>query len=219
MTMQQIASLMATETGNTLWLTLISTLLAYLIGLPLGIILILTDKEGIRPNRPVNVVLGFIVNMLRSIPFLILAMWMIPVTRAIVGTTIGNRGLMLPLVVAAAPFVARMVESSIKEVDFGIIEAAQSMGAPTSKIITKVMLGEALPSLLVGFSITITTILGYTAMAGFLGGGGLGQIAVNYGFYKYKTDIMTLAVILLVILVQIFQETGMRLARRFDKRL
>lgn len=219
MTAEQIFEILSTETVNTLILTLFSTLLAYVIGLPLGIVLIITDKDGIHPNRPLNAVLGFIVNILRSIPFLILMVWMVPVTRTIVGTTIGNRGTILPLVVAAAPFVARMVESSIKEVDHGVIEAAQSMGAPTSKIITKVMLGEALPSLLIGFAITITTILGYTAMAGFAGGGGLGKVAVNYGFYKYQDDIMTLSVILLVILVQIFQETGMRLSKRFDKRL
>ena len=219
MTAEQIFEILSTETVNTLILTLFSTLLAYVIGLPLGIVLIITDNDGIHPNRPLNAVLGFIVNILRSIPFLILMVWMVPVTRTIVGTTIGNRGTILPLVVAAAPFVARMVESSIKEVDHGVIEAAQSMGAPTSKIITKVMLGEALPSLLIGFAITITTILGYTAMAGFAGGGGLGKVAVNYGFYKYQDDIMTFSVILLVILVQIFQETGMRLSKRFDKRL
>ncbi len=219
MTAEQIFEILSTETVNTLILTLFSTLLAYVIGLPLGIVLIITDKDGIHPNRPLNAVLGFIVNILRSIPFLILMVWMVPVTRTIVGTTIGNRGTILPLVVAGAPFVARMVESSIKEVDHGVIEAAQSMGAPTSKIITKVMLGEALPSLLIGFAITITTILGYTAMAGFAGGGGLGKVAVNYGFYKYQDDIMTFSVILLVILVQIFQETGMRLSKRFDKRL
>ncbi len=219
MSAEQMFEILSTETVNTLLLTLLSTLFAYIIGLPLGIILIITDRDGIHPNRPINAVLGFIVNILRSIPFLILMVWMIPVTRTIVGTTIGNRGTILPLVVAAAPFVARMVESSIKEVDHGVIEAAQSMGAPTGKIITKVMLGEARPSLLINLVITITTILGYTAMAGFVGGGGLGKVAVNYGYYKYQDDIMTLAVILLVILVQIFQETGMRLAKRFDKRL
>lgn len=219
MTAEQIFDILSTETVNTLILTLLSTLFAYVIGLPLGIILIVTGQDGIHPNRPVNAALGFVVNILRSIPFLILMVWMLPVTSAIVGTTIGNRGAMLPLVVAAAPFVARMVESSIKEVDHGVIEAAQSMGAPTGKIITKVMLGEARPSLLVGFAITITTILGYTALAGFVGGGGLGKVAVNYGYYKYQDDIMNLAVILLVILVQIFQETGMRLSRHFDKRL
>jgi D-methionine transport system permease protein len=219
MSTDTIIEILSSNTVDTLFLTLGSTLLAYIIGLPLGIILILTDKDGIHPNKPVNVILGFIVNMLRSVPFLILVIWMLPYTRAIMGTTIGNRGTLLPLVVAAAPFVARMVESSIKEVDHGIIEAAQSMGAPTSKIITKVMLGEARPSLLIGFAITITTILGYTAMTGFTGGTGLGKVAVNYGYYKYQTNLMNYSVILLVILVQIFQEVGMRLARHFDKRL
>ena len=219
MSIEQMFTILSSNTLDTLLLTAGSTLLAYVIGLPLGVILILTAKDGIHPNAFINAALGFIVNILRSIPFLILMVWMIPITREVMGTTIGNKGTMLPLVVAAAPFVARMVDSSIKEVDHGIIEAAQSMGAPTIKIITKVMLGEARPSLLVGFAITITTILGYTAMAGFCGGGGLGMVAVNYGYYKYNTDLMTLAVILLVILVQIFQETGMRLSHRFDKRL
>lgn len=219
MSMDTMINILSNETITTLYLTLASTFLAYLLGLPLGIILILTDKDGIHPNRPINVFLGFLINVLRSVPFLILMVWMIPYTRALVGTSIGNRGTIVPLVVAAAPFVARMVESSIKEVDHGIIEAAQSMGAPTGKIITKVMLGEARPSLLVGFAITITTILGYTAMAGFCGGGGLGKVAVNYGYYKYQDDIMNMAIILLVILVQIFQEAGTRLARKFDKRL
>lgn len=219
MSTDTLIQIMSTETLTTLYLTLASTIFAYILGLPMGLVLILTDKDGIHPNRFINATLGFVVNVLRSIPFLILMVWMIPATRALVGTSVGNRGTIVPLVVAAAPFVARMVESSIKEVDHGVIEAAQSMGAPTSKIITKVMLGEARPSLLVGFAITITTILGYTAMAGFCGGGGLGKIAINYGYYKYQTDIMNLSVILLVILVQIFQEVGTRLARHFDKRL
>ena len=170
MTTDVMIEILSKETMTTLYLTLASTFLSYLLGLPLGIILILTDKDEIHPNRPINFCLGIIINILRSVPFLILMVWMIPVTRAMVGTITGNRGIIVPLVVAAAPFVARMVESSIKEVDHGVIEAAQSMGAPTSKIITKVMLGEARPSLLVGFAITITTILGYTAMASFCGG-------------------------------------------------
>ena len=219
MSTEVMMNILSSETITTLYLTLVSTFFAYLLGLPLGIILILTDKDGIHPNRPINVCLGIIINILRSVPFLILMVWMIPFTRMMVGTITGNRGIIVPLVVAAAPFVARMVESSIKEVDHGVIEAAQSMGAPTSKIITKVMLGEARPSLLVGFAITVTTILGYTAMAGFCGGGGLGKVAVNYGYYKYQDDILNLAVILRVILVQIFQEAGTRLARKFDKRL
>lgn len=219
MSTEVMVNILSSETITTLYLTLVSTFFAYLLGLPLGIILILTDKDGIHPNRPINVCLGIIINILRSVPFLILMVWMIPFTRMMVGTITGNRGIIVPLVVAAAPFVARMVESSIKEVDHGVIEAAQSMGAPTSKIITKVMLGEARPSLLVGFAITVTTILGYTAMAGFCGGGGLGKIAVNYGLYKYQSEIMNLSVILLVIIVQIFQEAGTRLARKLDKRL
>lgn len=219
MSTEVMVNILSSETITTLYLTLVSTFFAYLLGLPLGIILILTDKDGIHPNRPINVCLGIIINILRSVPFLILMVWMIPFTRMMVGTITGNRGIIVPLVVAAAPFVARMVESSIKEVDHGVIEAAQSMGAPTSKIITKIMLGEARPSLLVGFAITVTTILSYTAMAGFCGGGGLGKVAVNYGYYKYQDDILNLAVILLVILVQIFQEAGTRLARKFDKRL
>ena len=219
MNTETLINLLASETVTTLYLTLVSTVAAYALGLPLGIILVLTDKDGIHPNKAVNASLGIIINILRSVPFLILMVWMMPFTRHLVGTATGNRGLIVPLVVAAAPFVARMVESSIKEVDHGIIEAAQSMGAPTGKIITKVMLGEARPSLLIGFAITITTILGYTAMAGFCGGGGLGKIAVNYGLYKYQSEIMNLSVILLVIIVQIFQEAGTRLARKLDKRL
>ena len=214
MNTETLINLLASETVTTLYLTLVSTVAAYALGLPLGIILVLTDKDGIHPNKAINASLGIIINIL-----LILMVWMMPFTRHLVGTATGNRGLIVPLVVAAAPFVARMVESSIKEVDHGIIEAAQSMGAPTGKIITKVMLGEARPSLLIGFAITITTILGYTAMAGFCGGGGLGKIAVNYGLYKYQSEIMNLSVILLVIIVQIFQEAGTRLDRKLDKRL
>ena len=193
MNTETLINLLASETVTTLYLTLVSTVAAYALGLPLGIILVLTDKDGIHPNKAINVSLGIIINILRSVPFLILMVWMMPFTRHLVGTATGNRGL--------------------------IIEAAQSMGAPTGKIITKVMLGEARPSLLIGFAITITTILGYTAMAGFCGGGGLGKIAVNYGLYKYQSEIMNLSVILLVIIVQIFQEAGTRLARKLDKRL
>lgn len=219
MTTEVLIEILTSNTITTLYLVLVSTLLAYVLGVPLGLALVITDKDGIHPNRPINMVLGFVVNIIRSVPFLILMIWMIPYTRALVGTSVGNEATIVPLVVAAAPFVARMVESSLKEVDHGVIEAAQSMGAPTGKIITKVMLGEARPSLLVGFAITITTILGYTAMAGFVGGRGLGNVAINYGFYKYQDDIMNLAVILLIILVQVFQEGGMYLARKFDKRL
>ena len=164
-------------------------------------------------------VLGFIVNVFRSIPFIILLVFMIPVTRFVVGTTIGSTATIVPLVVAAAPFVARLVESSIKEVDDGVVEAARSMGASTRQIIWKVLLPEARPSLLIGSAIAVAAIFGYAAMAGFVGGGGLGAIAINYGFYRYQTDVMIITLILSVILVQILQVIGMRLAKASDKRI
>ena len=203
---------------ETLYMTLGSTLLAYVIGLPLGVILNATDRGGVWEKKWLNSILGFVVNFLRSVPFIILLIWVLPVTRAIVGTTIGSNATVVPLVIAAAPFVARMVESSLKEVDAGVIEAAHAMGASPLQIITKVLLPEALPSLLVGCSIAVTTILGYSAMAGFTGGGGLGAIAINYGYYRYQDDVMLITVILLVIIVQILQELGARLAKHSDKR-
>lgn len=218
MTTEVIINMLAVGTWETIYMTLVSTFCAYLIGVPLGLLLVITDKDGIHPMKPVNAIFGFTTNILRSVPFLILMVWMMPYTRAIVGTTIGNNAAIVPLVVAAAPFVARMVESSIKEVDRGVIEAAQSMGASTKQIITKVMLSEAKPSLMVGLAIALTTILSYTAMAGFVGAGGLGKIAINYGYYKYQTDIMNFSLILLVILVQVMQEFGMFMARKLDKR-
>lgn len=204
---------------ESLYMTLGSTLLAYLFGLPLGLLLSVTDKEGIYPIRWLNAILGFLVNMLRSIPFIILLVAIIPFTRSIVGTSIGSTATIVPLVVSAVPFVARMVESSIKEVDAGVIEAAQAMGTPTLKIVTKVLVPEAKPSLLTGAAIAITTILGYSAMAGFVGGGGLGTIAINYGYYRYQTDVMLVTVALLILIVQIFQEVGMHIARKADKRI
>lgn len=204
---------------ETLYMTVVSTAMAYVIGLPLGVLLCVTDKNGVYPIPVVNKVLGFIINFLRSVPFLILLVFILPLTRAIVGTTIGSTATIVPLVVAAAPFVARMVESSLKEVDSGVIEAAQSMGSTTFQIIYKVLIPEAKPSLIVGSAIAVTTILGYSAMAGFVGGGGLGTIAVNYGYYRYKRDVMAVTVLLLVIIVQIFQEIGMRIARITDKRI
>lgn len=204
---------------ETLYMTVVSTAMAYVIGLPLGVLLCVTDKNGVYPIPVVNKVLGFIINFLRSVPFLILLVFILPLTRAIVGTTIGSTATIVPLVVAAAPFVARMVESSLKEVDSWVIEAAQSMGSTTFQIIYKVLIPEAKPSLIVGSAIAVTTILGYSAMAGFVGGGGLGTIAVNYGYYRYKRDVMAVTVLLLVIIVQIFQEIGMRIARITDKRI
>ncbi len=204
--------------GETLYMTLLSTFLAYVIGLPLGIVMVVTDKSGIRPRLLLNKVLDVIINILRSVPFLILMIVLIPFTRAIAGTTIGPKAAVVSLVVAAAPFIARLVESSIKEVDYGVIEAAQSMGASPLDIVYKVLLPEAKPSLIVGSAIAVTTILSYSAMAGIIGGGGLGAIAINYGYYRYEVGIMLVTVALLVVIVQIFQETGMRLAKKFDKR-
>ncbi len=204
---------------ETLYMTIFSTFLAYVIGLPLGLVLVVTDKDGIRPVRWLNATLGFIVNFLRSVPFIILLVALIPFTRFVVGTSLGSTATVVPLVVGAAPFVARMVESSIKEVDFGVIEASQSMGATPLQIVTKVLLPEARPSLIVGSAIAITTILGYTAMAGFVGGGGLGAIAINYGYYRYQSDVMLVTVLILVIIVQLFQEIGMKVAKIGDKRI
>lgn len=204
---------------ETLYMTLVSTLFAYIIGLPLGIILVVTGKGGIHPMRKLNGVLGVVINILRSVPFLILLVAIIPLTRMIVGTTIGATATIVPLVIAAAPFVARLVESSIKEVDGGVIEAAQSMGATPMTIICRVMIPEAMPALIVNGAIAITTILSYSALAGFTGGGGLGSIATNYGYYRYQTDVMLVTVVLLIIIVQVFQEVGTRLARSVDKRV
>ena len=204
---------------ESLYMTLISTLVAYIIGLPVRLALVWTDKDGIYPIVWLNKILGFIVNVLRSVPFLILMITVIPVTRAIMGTTIGSKATIVPLVIGAAPFIARMVESSLKEVDKGVIEAAESMGASPFQIMFKVLLPEAKPSLLVGSAISVTTILAYSAMAGAIGGGGLGAIAMNYGYYRYQEDIMFITVILLVVIVQILQEVGMRIAKISDKRL
>lgn len=214
-----VLSLYGTGILESLYMTLISTLLSYLIGLPLGLILVVTDKGGIRPIPWLNGVLGFAVNVLRSVPFLILLVALIPVTRAIVGTTIGSTATIVPLVIGSAPFVARMVESSIKEVDSGVVEAANSMGASPLQIVWKVLIPEARPSLLVGGAIAITTILSYSALAGFVGGGGLGAIAINYGYYRYQSDVMLITVLILVVIVQVFQEVGMRLSRSIDKRI
>lgn len=202
-------------TRDTLYMTLVSTFFGYVLGLPLGILLAVTDKEGIHPNAVVYKVLDVIVNILRSIPFLILV---IPLTKLIVGQSYGSSATIVPLVIAAAPFIARMVESSLKEVEPGVLEAAVSMGAGTPTIIWKVLLAEARTSLLVGVTIAVGTILGYSAMAGTVGGGGLGDIAIRYGYYRYQTDIMIITIVILVVLVQILQGLGMMLSRKLDKR-
>ena len=200
-------------------MTVASSFFSYLIGIPLGVILVVTDNTGIKPMPKLNGILGMIINLIRSVPFMILLIMVIPLTRIIVGTSIGPVAVIPPLVIAAAPYIARMVESSLKEVDAGVIEAAKSMGASNAQIIFKVLLPESKPSLLVGAAISVTTILGYSAMAGFTGGGGLGTIAINYGYYRYQTDIMFITVAILVLLVQIIQEIFMRSSKSSDKRI
>lgn len=214
----QLLEILGNGVLETLYMTLVSTLFAYLFGIPLGVVLFVTDKKGICQNRIVNFLVGIIVNLLRSVPFLILLVAILPFTRLIVGTTIGSTATIVPLVIAASPFVARMVESSLKEVDAGVIEAAKAMGSSSWQIIYKVLLPEAKPSLLVGVTISLATILGYSAMAGFVGGGGLGAIAINYGYYRYQAEMMWITVILLVLIVQLFQEIGLRFVRKIDKR-
>lgn len=211
--------LLAEGTWETLYMTLVSTAISYLIGIPIGVILYITGEGGIRRNRAINAVVGAIVNILRSVPFLILLVAILPFTRLVVGTTIGSTATIVPLVVAAAPYVGRMVESSLKEIDAGVIEAARAMGSSAWQMIYKVFLPEAKPSLLVGATISLATILGYSAMAGFVGGGGLGAIAINYGYYRYQSDVMLITVALLVIIVQILQEGGLKLVSKVDKRL
>ena len=207
------------NTMITLYMTLFSTLLGYVFGLPMGIALAITDKKGLRPNAVVYRILDVVANILRSVPFLILLILLIPITKMIVGQSYGPTATIVPLVVAAAPFIARMVESSIQEVDKGVIEAAQSMGASTGTIIWKVLLKEARTSLIVGATIATGTILGYSAMAGVVGGGGLGDIAIRYGYYRYQSDIMIVTVILLIVLVQVLQGIGMFLSKKLDHRI
>lgn len=205
---------------ETFYVTVLSTLLAVVLGLPLGVLLVVGEKDGVLPlPKWLMSALNVIINLLRSIPFLILMIMVFPLSRLIIGTAVGTTATIVPLVVAAFPFVARLAETSLREVDPNIIEAAQSMGATPMQIICKVMIPESVPSLLQNFTTALTTILGYSAMSGIIGGGGLGKIAIDYGYYRYKYLIMYVAVILLIVLVQIFQSVGTRLALRSDKRL
>ena len=215
---EQIIMMLLEGIKDTLYMTLTSTLIGYVIGLPMGILLTVTDKDGIHPNAAVYKVLDVIANLIRSVPFLILLIVLIPFTRFLIGRSYGPTATIVPLVIAAAPYIARMVESPLKEVDAGVIEAARSMGASNFTIVTKVMLVEARTSLIVGATISLGTILGYSAMAGTVGGGGLGDIAIRYGYTRWQTDIMIVTVILLVILFQIFQTIGMKLASNLDRR-
>ena len=206
-------------TGVTLYMMLVSTLIAYALGLPMGILLVVAAPGGLKPNKIIYKVLDVVVNIVRSVPFLILLMLITPLTRLIVGKSYGPTATIVPLSLAAAPFVARLVESSLLEVDHGVIEAAQSMGAGLGTIIWKVLLAEARTSLIVGATISLGTILGYSAMAGVVGGGGLGDIAIRYGYYRYQGDIMIVTVILLVALVQILQMIGTKLSKKLDRRI
>ena len=207
-------------TWETMYSLVLEVIFAYVIGLPLGVILVTGEKDGIRPLNPLLMrTLNIVINLLRSIPFLILMIIALPLSKIIVGTKVGTPATIPPMVVCAFPLVARMVESSLRELDQGVIEASQSMGASTWQIITKVMLPESLPSLISGGTITVGTILGYGAMAGIIGGGGLGKIAIQYGYYNFKDLVMWAAVIGLILLVQIFQSVGGKLATRCDKRL
>lgn len=217
--LQQYGYMILEGTGATLYMTLVSTAVAYLLGLPMGILLVVTAENGLRPNRVVYKILDVAVNVVRSIPFLILLMLVIPLTRFIVGRSYGPTATIVPLTLAAAPFIARMVESSLLEVDAGVIEAAQSMGASLWDIIWKVMLVEARTSLIVGGTIALGTILGYSAMAGAVGGGGLGDIAIRYGYHRYEGTVMMVTVVLLVLLVQILQVVGTRLSKKMDRRI
>ena len=212
----EYGELLAEGVRDTLIMTAISTLLAYVIGLPVGVLLTTSGKRGIRPNRALNTVLGWIVNIVRSVPFIILLVALIPLTRLIVGTSLGVPGAVVPLVVTAAPFVARVVEQSLAEVDGGLIEAAQSFGTGNLQIVFKVLLVESMPSLIRGAALTFITLFGFSAMAGTVGAGGLGDIAIRYGYQRYQYDVMAVAVVLCIILVQIVQSLGDLVARRID---
>ena len=206
--------------GETLLMTFVPTILAFVIGLPLGVILVTGEEGGIHPlPRWLMTTLNFIINILRSVPFLILLIVVLPLSRILVGTTVGTKAILAPLVIAAFPFVARLVETSIREVDAGVVEAAQSMGASTLQIVCKVLIPEARPSLISNFMVALITIFGYGAMAGAVGGGGIGRIAVNYGYNRYKPLVMYFAVVLLIILVQLFQSVGNVLVKKSDRRI
>ena len=212
-------TMLKTAIWETFYMVALSSLFTYVIGLPLGIVLVVTDTDGIYPIPWLQKILGLVINLLRSVPFLILLFIVLPLSKMIIGTRIGSPAIVIPLTIAAAPYIARVVESSFREIDAGVIEAAKSMGASTWQIIWKVLLPESRPSLLLGAALAVTTILSYSAMAGFTGGGGLGAVAINYGYYRYEPGLMWIAVILLVVMVQIIQEIGTQLSKRGDKRI
>ncbi|RKJ01783.1 ABC transporter permease [bacterium D16-54] len=212
-------AMLKTAIWETFYMVALSSLFAYVIGLPLGIVLVVTDTDGIYPIPWLQKILGLVINLLRSVPFLILLFIVLPLSKIVIGTRIGSPAIVIPLTIAAAPYIARVVESSFREIDAGVIEAAKSMGASTWQIIWKVLLPESRPSLLLGAALAVTTILSYSAMAGFTGGGGLGAVAINYGYYRYEPGLMWIAVILLVVMVQIIQEIGTQLSKKGDKRI
>ena len=216
---QALIDLLWEGTLDTIYMTLVSTFFSYVFGMIMAVILVITRADGIRPHPVIFRVLDVIVNLTRSFPFLILMIAIIPFTRWLVGTTIGNNATVVPLVVAAAPFVARLIEQSLLEVDRGVIEAAQSMGASTWQLIWKVFIPEATPSLINGSAIAATTILGYSAMSGAVGGGGLGKLVIMYGYNRYQNDIMFATVVLLIIIVQLLQSFGDWATRRSDRRI
>lgn len=218
MSLTEILSIIGPETVNTLIMVIVSTVLGYVFGIPLGIVLTLTDERGLKPNKTSYFILDFIVNVFRSIPFIILLVWILPFTRAIVHTTLGVPGAIVPLTVSAIPFIARMIEQSLKEVDPGVIEAAKSMGASTFQIVIHVLLVEARSSLVLGTTIVFASIVGYAAMAGTVGAGGLGDVAIRYGYQRYIASMMYASIIVTVIIVQLFQLVGNYLAKRVDKR-
>lgn len=216
---QRYGEMLLTETGSTLLMTGVSTLFAYVLGLPLGVLLVITQPHGIWPHRRLNRVLGWAVNVFRSLPFIILIVLLFPVTKLIVGTKLGVRGAIVPLIIAAAPFVARMVESSLSEVDGGVIEAAQSMGASVRQIVFKVYLPESLPSLTLGGSISIISILAYTAIAGAVGAGGLGDVAIRYGYHRSEPAVLIVTAVLLIVIVQLIQSLFQLLSKKMDRRI
>ncbi len=214
----EMDALLLKSLWETIYMVAVSTIIATAAGIPLGVILVCTDRGGILQNLAVNRILGWIVNATRSTPFIILMVAIIPLTRLIVGTSIGTVAAMVPLCIAAAPFIARLVETSLKEVDGGVIEAAQSMGATPWQIITKVMIPEAMPSIIAGITITIINLIGCSAMAGAVGGGGLGDLAIRYGYQRFRADVMIITVVILIIMVQVVQSVGDYSSRRVNKR-
>ncbi len=216
--LDSFGALLLEGTAATIWMVAASTLMAHVIGLPVGILVVVTDRGLLQPNRWLHTVLEGIINIGRSIPFIILMIALIPFTRLVVGTSLGVNATIVPLVIAAVPFVARLTESALKEIPTGVIEASQAMGASLRRIVFGVMVPEALPALVRGLSLTAITLVGYSAMAGAIGGGGLGDIAIRYGYHRYQTDVMFVTIVLLILLVQLIQAAGNAFARRLDKK-